>query len=61
MSVVTQPGRVLHGIAAGVTPEGALVVKLADGREETIWVGDIETLRPAAPSFESHGGLAARW
>ena len=38
----------LHGQAIGVTPEGALRVRDAHGREHVIWSGDVTALRPAA-------------
>lgn len=41
---VAAPGRVLEGIAEGVDADGALLVRLADGRLETVLAGDV-TLR----------------
>ncbi len=37
----------LAGDAVGVTPEGALIVRDAAGREHVIWSGDVVTLRPS--------------
>ncbi len=36
------------GLAAGVTPDGALLVRDEAGREHVIWSGDVAALRPAA-------------
>lgn len=36
-----------HGLAAGVTPEGALLVRDAEGHEHVVWSGDVTSLRPA--------------
>lgn len=43
--VVTLPAGTLTGVAVGVTPEGALIVRRPDGADETIWVGDVTMLR----------------
>lgn len=43
---VTASGLVLEGIAVGVDANGALRVRLADGRQETVLAGDV-TLRPS--------------
>ena len=43
--VVALPARTLTGMAVGVTPEGALIVRRPDGTDETIWAGDVTTLR----------------
>ena len=38
------PSGTLYGVAAGVTPEGALIVRTPGGREEVIWAGDVTSL-----------------
>ncbi len=38
---VSAGGRVISGIFSGLAPDGALVVKLADGTTETIYAGDV--------------------
>ena len=43
--VVTLPAGALTGVAVGVTPEGALIVRRPGGADETIWAGDVTTLR----------------
>jgi len=43
--VVALPAETLTGVAVGVTPEGALIVRRPDGTDETIWAGDVTTLR----------------
>ena len=43
--VVTLAAGTLTGVAVGVTPEGALIVRRPDGTDETIWAGDVTTLR----------------
>jgi BirA family transcriptional regulator, biotin operon repressor / biotin---[acetyl-CoA-carboxylase] ligase len=43
--VVALPTGTLTGVAVGVTPEGALIVRRPDGTEEAIWAGDVTTLR----------------
>jgi len=43
--VVTLPAGTLTGVAVGVTPEGALIVRRLDGTDETIWAGVVTTLR----------------
>jgi len=43
--VVALPARTLTGMAVGVTPEGALIVRRPDGTDKTIWAGDVTTLR----------------
>ncbi len=42
---IAQADRDLHGIALAVTPEGGLIVRMDDGREEIVWAGDVRTLR----------------
>jgi BirA family biotin operon repressor/biotin-[acetyl-CoA-carboxylase] ligase len=42
------PSGPLQGTAAGVTAEGALILRLADGREELVWAGDITALHPVS-------------
>jgi BirA family biotin operon repressor/biotin-[acetyl-CoA-carboxylase] ligase len=42
--VVSTPGSDLQGVAEGVNPEGALLVRLADGRLETVVAGDVTLL-----------------
>lgn len=42
---VTLMGRVLEGVAAGVTPEGGLLVRDDQGRVEPVWSGDVITVR----------------
>lgn len=44
---VTMPNGILHGLAIGATPEGALRVSDAAGREHVIWSGDVTAVRPA--------------
>ena len=44
---VTTAAGVLSGLAAGVTPEGALCVRMADGAEHIVWSGDVTAVRPA--------------
>ena len=36
---------VIEGIAAGASPEGALLVRTDDGKVETIWAGDVSAVR----------------
>jgi BirA family biotin operon repressor/biotin-[acetyl-CoA-carboxylase] ligase len=43
--VVALPAGTLTGVAVGVTPEGALIVRRPDGTDEAIWAGDVTTLR----------------
>ncbi|MCU0502356.1 MAG: biotin--[acetyl-CoA-carboxylase] ligase [Anaerolineae bacterium] len=43
--VVALPTGTLTGVAVGVTPEGALIVRRPDGTDETIWAGDVTRLR----------------
>jgi BirA family biotin operon repressor/biotin-[acetyl-CoA-carboxylase] ligase len=43
--VVALPAETLTGVAVGVTPEGALIVRRPDGTDKTIWAGDVTTLR----------------
>ena len=43
--IVALPVGTLTGVAVGVTPEGALIVRRPDGTNETIWAGDVTTLR----------------
>ena len=43
--MVTLPAGTLTGVAVGVTPEGALIVRYPDGTDEVIWAGDVTTLR----------------
>jgi BirA family biotin operon repressor/biotin-[acetyl-CoA-carboxylase] ligase len=43
--VVALPTGTLTGIAVGVTPEGALIVRRPAGTDETLWAGDVTTLR----------------
>jgi BirA family biotin operon repressor/biotin-[acetyl-CoA-carboxylase] ligase len=45
---VTTAAGTWSGLAAGVTPEGALLVRDEAGREHVIWSGDVAALRPAA-------------
>lgn len=42
---VTTPSGPLQGIAVGVSPEGALLVRQENGEVRTIWAGDVTTLR----------------
>ncbi len=42
---VTQPGRIVQGLAAGVDDNGALLVQTAAGEQVTIWAGDVATVR----------------
>ena len=42
---VTLPNGILHGVATGVTPEGALLVRDGTGRLQTIWAGDVTAVR----------------
>jgi BirA family biotin operon repressor/biotin-[acetyl-CoA-carboxylase] ligase len=42
---VTTAAGVLHGLAAGVTPDGALLVRTRDGETQAIWSGDVSSLR----------------
>jgi BirA family biotin operon repressor/biotin-[acetyl-CoA-carboxylase] ligase len=44
---VSSTDNVLHGVATGVTSEGALVVRDAAGQEHVIWSGDVTSVRPA--------------
>lgn len=34
-----------NGLAVGVTPEGALIVRWPEGCEEPVWAGDVTTIR----------------
>jgi BirA family biotin operon repressor/biotin-[acetyl-CoA-carboxylase] ligase len=43
---VTATHETLQGEAVGVTPEGALQIRDADGRTHTVWSGDVTSLRP---------------
>lgn len=52
---VSGTGRVLAGMAEGVNEDGALLVRLADGRLETVLAGDV-TLRQPAARPQRHGG-----
>ena len=36
---------VRRGLAVGVTPEGALIVRWPEGREEPVWAGDVTAVR----------------
>ena len=42
---IREADRDLHGVAIAVTPEGGLIVRTDDGREEIVWAGDVHTLR----------------
>lgn len=42
---VSLPTAELRGVATRVTPEGALVIRTAAGREEIVWAGDVEMVR----------------
>ncbi|MCX7668694.1 MAG: biotin--[acetyl-CoA-carboxylase] ligase, partial [Anaerolineae bacterium] len=42
---VSLPAAELRGVATRVTPEGALVVRTATGREEIVWAGDVHAVR----------------
>jgi BirA family biotin operon repressor/biotin-[acetyl-CoA-carboxylase] ligase len=44
--LITTPGEALRGVAVGVTPEGALLVRGNDGRIHTVWSGDVTAVRP---------------
>ena len=46
VTVTTAMG-VLAGLAVGVTPEGALLVRNDAGREQMVWSGDVSAVRPA--------------
>ena len=39
------PGGVLEGIAEGVAPTGELLLRLDDGRLESLAAGDVTTIR----------------
>jgi BirA family biotin operon repressor/biotin-[acetyl-CoA-carboxylase] ligase len=43
--VAALPTETLTGVAVGVTPEGALIVRRPDGTDEVIWAGDVTTLQ----------------
>ncbi len=43
---VTTAAGVLTGVAAGVTPEGALIVRDPAGGEHILWSGDVAAVRP---------------
>ncbi|MEJ5200457.1 MAG: biotin--[acetyl-CoA-carboxylase] ligase [Anaerolineae bacterium] len=42
---VSLPTAELRGVATRVTPDGALIIRTAAGREETIWAGDVQMVR----------------
>lgn len=42
---VSLPAAELQGVAVGVTPEGALIVRTAADREEIVWAGDVHAVR----------------
>jgi len=42
---VTLPDRILRGVAAGVSPQGALLLREDGGQVHTIWAGDVTRLR----------------
>jgi BirA family biotin operon repressor/biotin-[acetyl-CoA-carboxylase] ligase len=44
---VAMPGGSLEGIATGVNPEGALLVRGDDGRTTIVWAGDVTSVRDA--------------
>ena len=44
---VSLPASRLTGVATGVTPEGALVVRDDNGREHVVWTGDVVSVRLA--------------
>lgn len=46
VQVALPTGR-LFGLATGVTPEGALLLRDDDGREHAVWAGDVTAVRPA--------------
>jgi len=47
VAVTTSEGP-LSGVAVGVSPEGALLLRADDGRVHTVWSGDVTSLRTAA-------------
>ncbi|MGC8781478.1 MAG: biotin--[acetyl-CoA-carboxylase] ligase, partial [Anaerolineae bacterium] len=42
---ISLPTAELQGVAARITPEGALVVRTVAGQEEIVWAGDVYTVR----------------
>ncbi|PKO22330.1 MAG: biotin--[acetyl-CoA-carboxylase] ligase [Chloroflexi bacterium HGW-Chloroflexi-1] len=46
---VMLPNGPLCGVATGVTPEGALLVRDAAGRVQAVWSGDVTAVRNAVP------------
>jgi BirA family transcriptional regulator, biotin operon repressor / biotin---[acetyl-CoA-carboxylase] ligase len=43
---VALPAASLTGVATGVTPEGALLLRTDDGTEHVVWSGDVTAVRP---------------
>lgn len=43
---VTLPQDTLEGVATGVMPEGALILRDDDGHERQVWSGDVSAVRP---------------
>ncbi len=48
--VVALAGRTLEGVATGVTPEGALLVRDDGGAIHTVWSGDVQAVRKGSNS-----------
>jgi BirA family biotin operon repressor/biotin-[acetyl-CoA-carboxylase] ligase len=42
---IMTPGGMLRGVAVGVSPEGALLVRQENGQVCTVWAGDVATAR----------------
>lgn len=42
---VATPAGALHGLASGVTAEGALLLRTSDGQTHTVWAGDVVSVR----------------
>jgi len=55
---VALPNGTIHGVATGVTPEGALLVRDAAGRLQTVWAGDVTTVRDTVASRLGHSKAA---
>lgn len=49
LDVTLADGRTLSGTAIGLSPVGALLIRLADGHETAINSGDVQRARPSAP------------
>ena len=47
---VAMPGGLRSGVAIGVSPEGALLLRADDGRVHAVWSGDVTSLRSAVRS-----------